>query len=147
MKPTIKKMETWMLYAILSMLFAGVTAIFAKYGLENVSADLGLVIRTSIIFALVLLTGFWNNATSGISNLTGKQFFLLLASGVTAYLSWLYYFRALKDGPVTYVATIDKASIVVTLVLSFLLLGEPLKPQVLIGGGLILVGMLVLVWK
>ena len=140
-------METWLLYALLSMLFAGVTAIFAKYGLENVNADLGLVIRTSIIFALVLLTGFWGGSMTGISALTSKQIFLLLASGLTAYLSWLFYFRALKDGLVTYVATIDKGSIVVTLALSFLLLREPLKPQVLIGGGLILIGMLVLVWK
>lgn len=136
-----------MIYAVLSMLSAGVTAIFAKYGLENVSADLGLVIRTSIIFVLVLLTGYWGGSISGVSALSGKQLFWLLASGVTAYLSWLFYFRAIKDGLVTYVAAIDKGSIVVTLALSILLLGEPLKPQVLIGGGLILMGMLVLVWK
>lgn len=136
-----------MLYAILSMIFAGVTAIFAKYGLENVHAELGLLIRTSIIFALVLFTVFWGDALAGITQLTGKQLFLLLASGVTAYLSWLFYFRALKDGLVTYVATIDKASIVVTLLLSFILLREPVKVQVLIGSGLILAAMLVLEWR
>lgn len=147
MKSKSKVMETWMLYAILSMVFAGVTAIFAKYGLEKINADLGLVIRTSIIFALVLMTGFWGDAFSDIPNLTRKHVLLLLASGLTAYLSWLFYFRALKDGLVSYVTAIDKGSIVVTLVLSFILLREPLKPQVIIGGGLVLAGILVLIWK
>lgn len=140
-------METWMTYAILSMVFAGVTAILAKYGMQQINADLGLVIRTAIIFLLVILAAFWTNAFSDIPQLTRTQVFFLLASGVTAFLSWLFYFRALKDGPVTYVASIDKASIVVTLVLAFILFKEPLKPQVLIGGALVLAGMLVLVWK
>ncbi len=140
-------MPTWMLYALLSMLFAGVTAIFAKYGLEKVNADVGLAIRTTVIFVLVLITAYGSGALSKMSSLSRRQVWLLLASGVTAYLSWIFYFRALKEGPVTYVATIDKASLVVTLVLAFLLLREPMKPQVLIGGGLMLAGMLVLVWK
>ena len=136
-----------MLYAILAMFFAGITSIFAKFGLENINADLGLVIRTSVIFVLVLATGIFGNARTDISILTTKQVLLLVGSGVTAYLSWLYYFRALKAGPVTYVASIDKASIIVTLILSFVLLKEPMKPQVLMGGGLIFLGMLVLIWK
>lgn len=140
-------METWILYAFLSMVFAGVTAILAKYGLEEINADLGLVIRTTVIFALVLLTGFWGDSFADLAILTRKHVFLLLASGVTAFLSWLFYFRALKDGLVTYVATIDKGSIVVTLALSFILLKEPMKPQVLIGSGLVVAGMLVLVWR
>ena len=147
MKPNKKIMETWIFYAILSMVFAGITSIFAKLGLEKINADLGLVIRTSIIFFLVLITAFYGNTLADVSKLTTKHVILLLASGVTAYLSWIFYFRALKDGLVSYVATIDKASIVVTLLLAFLLLKEPLKPQVLIGGGLILGGMLILVWK
>ncbi|RMG69113.1 MAG: EamA family transporter [Bacteroidetes bacterium] len=140
-------MEKWMFYALLAMVFAGVTAIFAKYGLEEVDADLGLFIRTAVIFALVLAAAWSGGSLRQFSSLTGKHFALLGASGLTAFLSWIYYFRAIKEGPVTYVAAIDKASIVVTLVLAFILLREPLKPQVLIGGGLILAGMLVLVWK
>lgn len=136
-----------MIYAILSMVFAGVTAILAKYGMQTINADLGLVIRTSIIFILVIVAAFWTKSFSDIPQLTRNQVFFLLASGVTAFFSWLFYFRALKDGPVTYVASIDKASIVVTLVLAFILLKEPLKPQVVVGGVLVLAGMLVLVWK
>ncbi|MEZ4875602.1 MAG: EamA family transporter [Flavobacteriaceae bacterium] len=142
-----KPMETWMLFALLSMVFAGVTAVLAKYGLESINADLGLMIRTFIIFALVVFMGFRENTFADFSQLTPKTIAFLVASGITAYLSWVYYFRALKEGLVSYVAAIDKGSIVVTLALSFLLLKEPLKPQVLIGAGLVLSGLLVLIWK
>ena len=76
-----------------------------------------------------------------------RDLLLLAFSGVTTTVSWVFYYRAMKVGPVSYVASIDKASIVVTLVLSFLILREPVTGKVLIGAGLILAGMLVLVWK
>ena len=79
--------------------------------------------------------------------LTGKQTLLLVVSGITTTLSWIFYYRAMKDGLVSYVAAIDKASIVITLILSFILLKEPATPKVLVGGGLIFIGMIVLVWK
>jgi transporter family protein len=82
-----------------------------------------------------------------LSLITGKQTGLLIASGITTTLSWLFYYRAMKDGPVSYVAAIDKASIVITLLLSFFLLKEPATPKVLLGGGMIFAGMLILVWK
>lgn len=119
----------------------------ANFGLENINADLGLSIRTAIIFILVLIAAFIGGAFEDASKLTQKHVWLLLASGVTAFLSWIFYFRALQGGPVTYVASIDKASIVVTLILAIVLLKEPMKPQLLLGGGLIFAGMLVLVWK
>jgi bacterial/archaeal transporter family protein len=140
-------MESWLVFALLSMIFAGVTAIFAKYGLERLDADLGLLIRTTVIFLLVIITALWTKVYKDIPSLTKKEIVLLVASGVTAFLSWLFYFRALKDGPVTYVATIDKASLLITLILAFVLFKEPLKPQVLIGAGLVFAGMLVLTWK
>ncbi|MCF8237397.1 MAG: EamA family transporter [Saprospiraceae bacterium] len=140
-------MEPWLLFAILSMIFAGVTAIFAKIGMENISADPGLAIRTAMIFFLVMITGWWGKVFTNMPDMGRKQWIFLFASGLTAFLSWLFYFRALKDGPVTSVASIDKASIIVTLFPGFLIFKEPMKPQILVGGGLILVGMLVLVWK
>lgn len=140
-------MDTWLLYAILSMVFAGVTAILAKIGMDNIPADLGLAIRTALIFLLVMITAWWEKVFNHLPDMERKQWFFLLASGLTAFLSWIFYFRAIKDGPVTYVASIDKASIVITLVLGFLVFREPMKPQVLIGGGLVLLGMLILVWK
>lgn len=140
-------METWILYAILSMVFAGVTSVLAKYGLQNVSADLGLGIRTTTIFFFITLINIVGAKYKELPFLTGKQTLLLIVSGITTTLSWLFYYRAMKVGLVSYVAAIDKASIVITLVLSFVLLKEPMTPKVLLGAGFIFTGMLILVWK
>lgn len=140
-------METWIIYAILSMIFAGLTSVLAKYGLQNINPDLGLGIRTTTIFFIITLINIIGARYKDISLLTGKQTMLLIVSGITTTLSWLFYYRAMKDGLVSYVAAIDKASIVITLALSFILLKEPVTPKVLIGGGLIFTGMIVLVWK
>jgi transporter family protein len=140
-------MEKWIIYAIISMLFAGLTSVLAKYGLENINSDLGLGIRTATIFLLVTTFVITTQKYRDLSVINSKQVILLIASGITTTLSWVFYYRAMKDGLVSYVASIDKASIVVTLLLSFALLGEPITPQILLGGGLILAGMLVLVFK
>ncbi len=140
-------MQTWMLYAILAMIFAGLTSVLAKYGLQNISADFGLGIRTTIIFVIILVINMVGSTYKEFSNLTRMQLVLLLASGVTTTLSWIFYYRAMKDGPVSYVAAIDKASILITLLLSFLLLKEPVTPKIVAGALLIFVGMIILVWK
>jgi transporter family protein len=140
-------METWIIYAILSMVFAGITSVLAKYGLQNIHPDLGLGIRTTTIFLIITVINIIGSKYKDLSLITGKQTGLLIASGITTTLSWLFYYRAMKDGPVSYVAAIDKASIVITLLLSFFLLKEPATPKVLLGGGMIFAGMLVLVWK
>ena len=140
-------MQTWVLYAILSMIFAGLTSVLAKYGLQNISADFGLGIRTTVIFIIITLINLVGAKYKEFSNLTGFQLTLLVASGITTTLSWIFYYRAMKDGLVSYVAAIDKASIIITLLLSFLLLKEPVTPKIMIGGSLIFVGMLVLIWK
>lgn len=140
-------METWILYAILSMIFAGLTSVLAKYGLQNINPDLGLGIRTTTIFLIITVINVIGSKYKDLSLITGKQTMLLVVSGITTTLSWLFYYRAMKDGPVSYVAAIDKASIVITLVLSFVLLKEPATPKILIGGGFIFLGMLILVWK
>lgn len=140
-------METWILYAILSMIFAGLTSVLAKYGLQNIHPDLGLGIRTTTIFLIITVINVIGSKYKDLSLITGKQSMLLIVSGITTTLSWLFYYRAMKDGPVSYVAAIDKASIVITLVLSFVLLKEPATPKILIGGGFIFIGMLILVWK
>ena len=140
-------METWILYAILSMIFAGLTSVLAKYGLQNINPDLGVGIRTTTIFLIITAINVIGSKYKDLSLITGKQSMLLIVSGITTTLSWLFYYRAMKDGPVSYVAAIDKASIVITLVLSFVLLKEPATPKILIGGGFIFIGMLILVWK
>jgi len=140
-------MQTWILYAILSMVFAGITAILAKVGLQNVHADVGLAVRTAVIFVIVSSLTMIDNRYKELSSLTWTQLSMLLLSGIATTLSWVFYYRAMKDGLVSYVSAIDKASILVTLVLSFVILREPVTPRILIGGGLIFAGILVLVWK
>lgn len=140
-------MQTWVIYAIISMLFAGITSILAKYGLQNITADFGLGVRTTIIFLIISILNIVGHRYKEFNNLTNMQLFLLLASGVASALSWIFYYRAIKDGPVSYVASIDKASILITLLFSFFLLKEPMTPKVILGGCLIFAGTMVLIWK
>ncbi len=140
-------MQTWIIYAVLSMIFAGITSVLAKYGLQNISADFGLGVRTTVIFLLITVINVVGAKYKEFSNLTGVQTMLLIASGVTTTLSWLFYYRAMKDGLVSYVAAIDRASIIITLLLSFFLLKEPVNAKIIFGSVLIFAGMLVLIWK
>jgi bacterial/archaeal transporter family protein len=139
-------METWKIYAIISMFFAGLTSILAKFGLKNINSDLALGIRIAAIFVLVSSFIVATNKLRDIGQITRFQFVLLLLSGLTTTLSWVFYYRAMKDGLVSYVAAIDKGSIVITILLSFLLLNEPITPKILMGGALIVTGLLVLIW-
>ena len=143
----LRTMERSIWYALISMVFAGVTAVLAKAGMRNVSGDVALLVRSCLIFALV-----WGNSIAfrqmkEVALLTSRDVLLLCLSGATTFFSWLFYYRAMKEGSVSVVATIDKASIVVTLVLSFLVLREPFTWRVALGATLILAGLLVLVWK
>lgn len=140
-------METWVIYAILSMIFAGLTSVLAKYGLQNINPDLGLGIRTTTIFFLITTFNFATDKLKDFPLLTKNQLMLLMVSGLTTTLSWIFYYRAMKDGLVSYVAAIDKGSIIITLILSFTLLKEPMTPKVLMGAGLIFLGTVVLIWK
>ncbi|MBL0740681.1 EamA family transporter [Chryseolinea lacunae] len=140
-------MQTWVLYAILSMIFAGLTSVLAKYGLQNISADFGLGIRTTVIFVIITTLNIVGARFKEFASLTTVQIVLLIASGITTTLSWIFYYRAMKDGLVSYVAAIDKASILITLLLSFFLLKEPVNAKIILGGALIFAGMIVLIWK
>lgn len=143
----IKLMKNWILYSVISMFFAGLTSVIAKFGLKNISSDLGLAVRTTVVFGFVLLNFFIFQETKEIHNLTTKSILFLVVSGLTTTLSWIFYYKAIQIGEVSYVASIDKGSILITLLLSFILLKEPVTPKIIIGGGLILIGLIVLVWK
>ena len=141
-------MERWVLYAILSMVFAGATSVLAKYGMNGLNSDSALMVRTFIVFILVAVNALcFKNAYTQIKATSAANLLMLAVSGIATTLSWIFYYRAMKEGPVSYVAAIDKASIVITLILSFTLLREPISPKILLGGGFILTGMLILVWK
>lgn len=141
-------MEKWKVYAVISMLFAGLTSVIAKFGMKNLSSDVALSIRTFIVFAIVSANAvLFTNAWQQIKVAPKSNILYLAISGITTSLSWIFYYRAMKEGQVSYVASIDKASIVVTLILSFLFLNEAITPKVLIGASFILVGMIILIWK
>ncbi len=129
------------------MFFAGLTSVIAKFGLKNVSGDLGLAIRTTMVFVLIWINAIAFKHTSQLNNFTKRDIIFLCISGITTTLSWIFYYRAIKIGDVSVVASIDKASLVITIILAFFFLKEPLTPKVLIGAGLITAGTLVLVFK
>lgn len=140
-------MPLWLVYALLATLFAGLTSVLAKFGISKINSDLGLAIRTAVVFILVTLNMFAWKASRDFSELNKKTILFLVLSGITTTLSWIYYYRAMKLGSVSYVAAIDKGSIILTLLLSFWLLKEPMSPKLIIGAGFILVGMIILIWK
>jgi len=138
-------MEKWLLFALLSMLFAGLTSVLAKIGLKEIDANTALVLRTAVVMLFVIMNFLIFNQLKGVSELSSKHVFFLVLSGATTSLSWIFYYKALKIGNVSNVAVIDKGSIVTAIILSYLVLKEPLTPKLLIGGGLVLCGLLVMV--
>lgn len=140
-------MQRWVIYAVISMVFAGFTSVIAKHGLKNVSGDTGLAVRTVFVFLFVWTNILLFQPIKEWAKLDIRDVGFLALSGLTTTLSWIFYYRAMKEGEVSMVASIDKASIVVTIALSFFFLKEPMTPKLLAGSGLILAGMLVLIWK
>ena len=143
-------MQPWKIQAILAAFFAGLTSVLAKSGMKNLGPDVSLALRTSVVFTLVLLNALiWTNARpiAALEAARPRDLAMLALSGLTTALSWIFYYRAMKTGTVSFVALVDKGSIVVTLLLSFWLLHEPFTPKFAIGGSLILAGIGVLAWK
>jgi len=130
------------MWAGLSAIFAGLTAVLSKKGLESVPSNLALAIRVSMILVITWLIAFATKQTS-VSSLTPKQVGILALSAFATGASWLCYFRALQLGPVSAVAPIDKLSFVVAVVLGVVFLKERLSIHTLIGGGLIVTGVIV----
>lgn len=130
------------------MLFAGLTSVIAKFGMKDLSSDTALAVRTAVVFSIIIANAFFfRNAFVELQQTSTRNLLFLAVSGITTSFSWIFYYRAMKEGQVSCVASIDKASIVVTLLLSFIILREPITPKLLLGAGLITAGMLVLVWK
>jgi len=138
---------TWVVWALLSAFFAGLTAILAKLGVENVNSNLATAIRTTIV--LVITWGIaLATVPSGHFVMPARRTLLFLAlSGIATGLSWLCYFRALQLGEASRVAPVDKLSVVFVIVLAALFLRERISWQQGLGGALIVAGSLVLAWR
>jgi transporter family protein len=138
---------TWFVWALLSAFFAGITAILAKVGVENVDSSLATAIRTSVILVLVWAVAF-AATPAGALTLPGRKTMLFLAlSGIATGLSWLCYFRALQLGEASRVAPIDKLSVVFVIVLAGVFLRERITWQNAVGGALIVAGSIVIAWR
>lgn len=134
----------WKYYAILSAVFAALTAIFAKIGVKNVDSNLATAIRTCVILLITWGIVIASNGIHGIKELSRINWIFLILSGVATGLSWLFYFKALQLGEASKVAPIDKLSVVFTIILAFLILKEPISWKVLLGGLLIAGGSIVI---
>lgn len=137
----------WKYYALLSAFFASLTAIFAKIGVKDVNSDLATAIRTTVILFITWGIALVGSHASEIKGIAGHTWAFLILSGVATGLSWLFYFKALQLGNVSRVAPIDKLSVVITIILSFLFLKEPASPRVILGALLITAGSIVMLIK
>jgi len=134
----------WLFYALMAALFAALTAIFAKVGLAGVDAALATAIRTGVALVLACVAVFLAGAQADLPLLTRRQCLFLCLSGVATGLSWLCYFHALKTGPVSKVAPVDKLSVILTIALAVVFLGEPVSWKTAVGCLLLLSGLLFL---
>ena len=137
----------WWIYAILSALFASLTAIFAKVGVANINSNLATGIRTVVVLIMLWCIILARGEAKGISLLSKQNIIFLIISGIATGLSWLFYFKALQLGNVSQVATIDKLSVALTIILAITFLGETLTLKTAIGAGLIIAGTLVMIVK
>lgn len=132
--------KSWLLFALLSAVFASLTSIFGKMGVENVESNLGTAIRTIVVLVMAWAMVFVTGEQKDLGKIDRKSAFFLLLSGITTGLSWLCYYRALQDGLASVVVPIDKLSILVTIVFSGLVLKEKLSRKAGMGLALILAG-------
>ncbi len=126
------------------MVFAGVTSVIARLGLAGISAELGLGVRTVFVFGFVLAFAAVTVPPSQLASLTRENYFWLGVSGATTALSWIFYYKAIKDGQVSTVALIDKGSVLVAVVLAAVILKEQITIRMVIGGAMMLGGLLVI---
>ena len=140
-------MKPWIIYAVISMVFAGFTSVIAKLGLAGVSGELGLAVRTSFVFVFVLAFAALAVPSSQLSALSHGNYLWLGLSGVTTAVSWVFYYKAIKDGEVSTVALIDKGSMVVAVLLAFLILKEQITARTITGAALMVAGLLVIAGK
>ena len=140
-------MEKWVLYAFLSMAFAGFTSVIAKLGLSGISGDLGLAVRTCFVFVFVLMFAAAVVPRSDLQALSTRNLFWLALSGVSTAGSWIFYYKAIKMGEVSTVALIDKGSVLVALLLAWWILGEALTPAKLLGAAMMVGGLVIIARK
>ena len=136
----------WVVFALLSAVFAALTSIFAKIGIESVNSNLATAIRTVVVLVMAWLIVFATGKHQQIVDISTKSWVFLVLSGLATGLTWLCYFYALQIGEASKVVPVDKFSVVITMVMAFFILGEVITMKTIIGGLLITAGTLVLIF-
>lgn len=135
----------WVIYALFSAVFAALTSILAKIGIEGINSNLATAIRTVVVLVMAWGMVFITGAQGGITDISQKSWVFLVLSGIATGLSWLCYYKALQMGEASKVVPIDKLSVVITMVLAFVVLKEAFTLKALIGGVLITAGTFVMI--
>ena len=135
----------WAIFAILSAIFAALTSILAKVGIEGVNSNLATAVRTIVVVLMAWFMVFATGNQNGIVDISKKSWIFLILSGLATGASWLCYYKALQLGEVSKVVPIDKLSIVMTIILAFIFLGEQITLKTLIGCCLIIIGTFVMI--
>jgi transporter family protein len=141
------EMDNWRILAVLSMIFAGFTATTAKLGMKGTTPQTAMLFRALVILGFVLVDFIQSKSYRTITEIPQSSLFYLIFSGAVAGGSWICYYHAIKQGDVSIVNTIDKASIVISMVLAFWWLKEPVTSKAILGCALVTAGMLVLLKK
>ncbi|MGI4755226.1 MAG: EamA family transporter [Janthinobacterium lividum] len=137
---------TWLVWALLSAIFAAATALLGKLGVANVDPNLATAVRTSVVVMFAWAVAFAFGKHGGIAHIETRSWLFLIASGIATGLSWICYFRALSLGEASKVAPIDKLSVVLVILLAAPILGEAITARKLVGGLLIACGAIVLAY-
>jgi transporter family protein len=137
-------MIMWKFYALLSAVFAALTAILAKVGVRGISGNVATAVRTAVVMLLAWGIVFFSGQLKEVRELNRANLVMLILSGVATGLSWIFYFKALETGDVSKVAPIDKLSVVFVMIIAFVFLGEPLTVKTIAGGLLITAGAVLL---
>ncbi|RGF94589.1 EamA family transporter [Ruminococcus sp. AM54-1NS] len=135
----------WFVFALLSAVFAALTSVLAKVGIEGVNSNLATALRTCVVLAMAWLMVFITHAQSGIGSIGRKSWVFLILSGLATGASWLCYYKAIQMGSVSKVAPIDKLSVVITLILAVIFLHEDFTVKSAIGAALITAGTILMV--
>lgn len=135
----------WILFAVLSSFFAAITTILAKIGINGVNSNLATAIRTVVVVGMSWIIVFMTHGQKGLFDISRKSWIFLILSGLATGASWLCYYRALQMAPASKVAPIDKFSIVITLILSFIILHEEFTVKTVIGAAFITIGTFVMI--
>lgn len=135
----------WFVFALLSAVFAALTSILAKKGIEGVNSNLATAIRTVVVVVMAWVMVFITNAQSGIADIGKKSWIFLILSGLATGISWLCYYKAIQIGDVSKVVPIDKLSVIFTLVMAFVFLNEKFTVKSVIGCVLIAAGTILMV--